>query len=241
MTITADTPLGELVTTNPATADLFDRLGIDYYCRGQQLLGDALKEHNVSVDAFARELFRADRKTTDNWKPTTLRALIDHIVETHHEYLRRELPALEGLIGRIINQPLVEKPAFLAPLRTAIHELRRDLELQMRKEETILFPAIAELERSANSGEPRVAQFGSLANLVRVMGREHEKATGSLKAIAALTGNFTPVPGTSARISTLFEKLKALMGDVHRHVHLENNILYPRAIELEKGEVHGSG
>jgi regulator of cell morphogenesis and NO signaling len=235
MTITADTPLGELVTMNPATAALLRRLGIDYFCRGHQLLGDALREHNVSVDAFARELFRVNRTASNPWQRATLRGLIGHIVDTHHEYLRNELPVLDGLTGRIADDPAAAKPAFLAALQTTIHELRRNLELQMQKEETILFPAIAELERVDSSAEPCVAQFGSLANLVRVMGKEHEKALRALATISNLTNDVTPISGTGATLTVLFVRLKALIADMHRHIHLENNILYPRAIELEKG------
>jgi regulator of cell morphogenesis and NO signaling len=110
----------------------------------------------------------------------------------------------------------------------------------MQKEEAILFPAIAELERSATSGGAlRVSQFGSVANLSREMGKEHEKAARALREICLLTNHFTPVPDGSARIPAMFVRLRALIADMHRHVHLENNVLCPRAIELEKGEHHG--
>ena len=238
MIIAPNTPLREIVTDNPAAADLFDTLDIDYFCRGSRPLGDALREHSVSLDAFAGELARADhRPPVPDWRMATLRALIGHIVDTYHERLRRELPALDDAIHRLDSEPAASKPAFLPALHHIVHQLRCDLELQMQKEEAILFPAIAELERSAGyGGSPRMSQFGSVANLSREMGKEHEKAARALREICLLTNHFTPVSDGSARIPALFVRLRALIADMHRHVHLENNVLCPRAIELEKGE-----
>jgi regulator of cell morphogenesis and NO signaling len=226
---------------NPATADLFDRLGIDYFCRGNELLGDALEAHNVSLDQFAGEIFRADRDPAEHdWRMASLRTLIGHIVGTHHNYLRRELPALEELVSQMHAQTAGRQPAFLALYRV-VHELRRDLELQVQKEEAILFPAIAELERSAASGAaPRLSQFGSVANLSRVMSKDHEKTARALREISALTDHFAILPDGPPRLAVLFERLRVFIADMHRHLHLENNILCPRAIALEKGESYGS-
>jgi regulator of cell morphogenesis and NO signaling len=241
MTIAPNTPLREIVTDNPATADLFDVLDIDYFCRGSRLLGDALNEHSVSLDAFAGELARVDqRPPVPDWRMATLRTLIGHIVDIYHERLRRELPALDEAIHRLDSEPASSKPASLPALHRIVHQLRCDLELQMQKEEAILFPAIAELERSAPSRPaPTLSQFGSVANLSRVMGKEHEKTAHALREIGLLTNNFTAAPDGSGKIPALFVMLRALTANMHRHVHLENNVLYPRAIELEKGGYDG--
>jgi regulator of cell morphogenesis and NO signaling len=242
MIIAPNTPLREIVTANPAAADLFDVLGIDYFCCGSRQLGDALREQSVSLDAFAGELARADQRTpVPDWRMTTMRALIGHIVDIYHERLRRELPALDDAIHRLNSEPAASKPAFLPALDRIVHQLRCDLELQIQKEEAILFPAIAELERSATpDGALRVSLFGSVANLSREIGKEHEKTARALREICILTNHFIPVPDGSAGIASLFVRLRALIADMHRHVHLENNVLCPRAIEMEKGEYHGA-
>jgi iron-sulfur cluster repair protein YtfE (RIC family) len=106
MIIAPNTALREIVTDNPAAADLFDVLDIDYFCRGSRLLCDALREHSVSLDAFAGELARVDqRPLVPDWRMATLRALIGHIVDIYHERLRRELPALDEAIHRLDSQP----------------------------------------------------------------------------------------------------------------------------------------
>src|SRR5262249_1837966 len=129
MIIAPNTPLREIVTDNPAAADLFDVLDIDYSCRGSRLLGDALREHRVSLDALAGERAGVDQKApVPDWRMATLRALIGHIVDIYHERLRRELPALDEAIQRLDSEPAASKPAFLSPLHPVVHQLRCDVE-----------------------------------------------------------------------------------------------------------------
>jgi regulator of cell morphogenesis and NO signaling len=233
--------LGEVVIQNPAAAEIFEDLDIDYSCRGNRLLSDALKEHNVPLDAFTGELARVGhpkrkQASQSDWRSVPLRVLIKHIVETHHGYLHSELPALEQLIaGILLHESSDGVP--LADLHRTVQHLKRELELQMRKEEAILFPAIAELESAiVAGGQPRPSQFGSVANLSRVLGQDHHKAARELHEIRVLTNNYCCAPGVQTSIPALFRRLRYLAADMHRHVHLENNILFPRAIALERGE-----
>jgi regulator of cell morphogenesis and NO signaling len=169
-----------------------------------------------------------------DWNAAPLRSLIKHIVETHHAYLQTELPALDKLIGRIAQQ--CSDGSILPDLHRAIKRLNRDLELQMRKEETILFPAILELEATVPAGgQPEYSPFGSVANLSRVTAQDHERAGRTLHEIRQLTNNYT-CTNCEPGLTNLIQRLGSLTADLHRHIHLENNILFPRAIELERGK-----
>ena len=170
-----------------------------------------------------------------DWSAVPLRNLIKHIVDTHHAYLQKELPALDNLVGRIT--PRGSDGSLLPDLHRLIRHLRRDLELQMRKEETILFPAILELEATvAAGGQPEYSQFGSVANLSRATAHDHDHAARSIEEIRQLTNNYTcPIDGESGA-PALCRRLATLAADLLRHIHLEKDILFPRANELERGD-----
>ena len=233
--------LAEVVVQNPAAADVFDDLNIDYYCRGHRLLGDALKEHNLSVDDFSGELTRVAQprgmqSEEPDWQTAPLDKLIDHIVLKHHGYLNRELPALEQLMADMPVKNRADAAGF-QNLRSTVQRLRRDLELQMRKEEAILFPAIANLEATVQlGGHSTPSQFGSVGNLAKVLGQEHQKTARELDEIRQLTDASIRPSDSDFAMQTLFQRLKSLTSDMHRHVHLENNVLFPRAAALERRE-----
>jgi len=170
-----------------------------------------------------------------DWNAAPLRSLIKHIVETHHAYLQTELPALEKSIGR--DGRLASDGPILPDLYRAIRHLKRDLELQMRKEETILFPAILELDTTVATGaQGEYSEFGSVANLSRVTAQDHDKAARTMHEIRELTNNYTCAKDGEPGMAALFGRLAALAADLHRHIHLEKNILFPRAIDLERGK-----
>lgn len=240
MNITPKHSLRDVVIDNPAAADVFEKLGIDYACRGGRVLGEVLSESGISIEEFMGEMEQAARvaigsASGTDWRVTPLRTLIRHIVNTHHSYLRVELPALDKWISKILEQHPSERE-LLRTLQRAIQRLQRNVEVQMIKEEAILFPAISDLERAAVSGgPPSDMQFGSVANLSRVMGAENNAAASTLHEIRILTNNYTCPPEGSTALKTLLERLRSLAGQEHRHLHLENNILLPRAIVLEQG------
>ena len=169
-----------------------------------------------------------------DWNDALLRSLIKHIVENHHAYLRTELPALDKLIRRLMQHGSDE--SVLPDLQRAIQHLKLDLELQMRKEESILFPAILELEATVAVGEqPQYSQFGSVANLSRATAQDHDKAVRTVDEIRQLTNNYTCAKNYEPGMPSLFRGLAALAADLHRHIHLEKDVLFPRAIDLERG------
>ena len=177
---------------------------------------------------------RHKRQTLQHdWTALPLRTLTKHIVETHHAYLKTELPALDKSIRRIAQLRL--GGSISSDLHRAIQNLRGDWELQMQKEETILFPAILELEATVAAGlRPPYSQFGSVANLAHVAAKDHDKLAGTLYQIQLLTNNCTCLKDCQPGISADFERLAILAMDISCHIHLEKDILFPRAIDLEK-------
>jgi regulator of cell morphogenesis and NO signaling len=232
--LTREQTLGYAVIDNPACADAFEKLGIDYYSRGCRPLLEALAERGMSYETFVTEveqaaLFREQRPPSPNWRTVSLRTLVGHIVSTHHAWLRSELPALERWIAA--RQPA--ESDFLPALHGNFQRLHQTLEVQMIKEETIVFPAILELENLAAPARRSLQVFGSLTNLSRVTADQNNAAAARLGEMLVVcekrginhAGELKPLP---ARIRTL-------AADIHQHLHLENNVLFQRAIHLERG------
>jgi regulator of cell morphogenesis and NO signaling len=237
---TLDHSICDVVIENPAAADVFEKLDIDYACRGGRVLGDVLSESGISLDAFIGEVdrvacIRTGNPTGPDWRVLPLRMLIRHIIDKHHAYLRFELPALDKWITGISEQHPGERELLLT-LQRAIQRFERKLEVQVRKEEVILFPAISDLETATVSGaSPAELLFGSVANLSRAMEEENNGVARALHEIRILSNDYTCPPDASNSLKTLLKRLQILAADAHQHLHLENNILFPRAISLEKG------
>lgn len=241
MALTLEHSLCDVVVENPAAAAIFETLDIDYYCRGGRALGDVLSETGISFDDFIGELnqsacLNVPNTSTPDWRVASLRSLIRHIVSTHHAYLQYELPVLDKWITRI-SAKHPEERELLSGLQQAIQRFHRNLEVQMQKEEAISFPAIWYLEGAAASDAPRAGYaFGSLANLSRAMEEENNRTAYALREIRSLTNNYVCPPHTSRALEVLFRRLRALAANTRQHLHLENNILFPRAIKLDQGE-----
>lgn len=180
-------------------------------------------------------------QATDNapelkeWQNRTLADLIQHIVATHHSYLRGELPAIDTLLrGSGQNGNDQPEDSFAALLKT-FRQFRRGMEEHMKKEEAILFPMIERLEAAKNSRQeaPRLP-FGSIGHPIAVMEQEHERARKELAEIRTITSDYTRAPDGSDKQSSLLQRLKELENDMEVHSHLEDEILFPRAIGLER-------
>jgi regulator of cell morphogenesis and NO signaling len=163
-----------------------------------------------------------------------LRDLIRQIVDKHHAYLHAELPALEQLAGKVAgestngNGPLIK-------LHGAVQRLRREMELQMRKEEAILFPAISVLEATVEAGgRLNPSPLGSVSNLSRAMEQDHGKTARVMAEIREIIDNYRDQPGDHPAIAVLFRRLRDLTLHMQEHVHLENDVLFPRAVIVEQ-------
>jgi regulator of cell morphogenesis and NO signaling len=225
MTVTATRTLGELVAEAPGRAAVLDRLGLDYCCHGQRTLADACTEAGLEHDAVAAALVAAVPEPVDH--PTEPAALADHIEATHHAYLHAELPALDALAAKVVGVHGERHPE-LAEVHRLIVALRADLEPHLLKEERVLFPAVRALVDGASD-----FPFGTVQNPIRMMSMEHDRAGELLAALRDASGGYRVPEDGCASYRSLYERLAALEADTHRHIHLENNVLFPAAVALE--------
>ena len=216
-----DRTLGDLVAERPARARVFERHGLDYCCAGRRTLAAAAAAQHLDGTAIAGELLAVvdtDDSDVDMLDPV---ALVDHILATHHAYLHEELPLLVALADKVFGvhgerHPELERVAEL------VTEIRDDLEPHLAKEERVLFPAI---RRWAN-GE-RSFHFGPMTNPVRMMMMEHDRAGELLAALRDATFDYELPEDACTSYRLLFDRLVELEADTHRHIHLENNVLFP--------------
>jgi regulator of cell morphogenesis and NO signaling len=226
--------VAQYVVERPARTRVFERFGIDYCCGGKRPLEYACRDKNLDLHEVLAALDQSDTPApspADDWSRATLTALADHIEATHHDYLKRELQRLDPFLEKIARKHGPTKPELVA-LREVFVLLRQDLEQHLAKEERILFPLCRQLE--AASG-PVQAHCGSVANPIAVMVREHEDAGGLLARMRELTHDYAIPEDACNTFRAVYASLQELEADLHQHIHKENTILFPRAIELERG------
>jgi len=244
MTLSSDRTVRDVVLELPQAARVFEKLKIDYCCGGDTPLGDACATAGVEVGNLERMLEEAGQAEVSgngafDFQKATLGELIGHILDKHHVYTREEMARLEALIDKVISVHGGNHPE-LRSLGGLFQQLCADLKPHMFKEEQILFPYIIEMERSALQNKPAPsAPFGTVNNPIRMMMMEHETVGGLLRELRASSSNYTVPPDGCISYQTLYQALEAFEGDLHQHIHLENNILFPRAIEMEGNQSWG--
>jgi regulator of cell morphogenesis and NO signaling len=229
--------VGEIAAATPAAVSVFEKYRIDYCCGGHRPLAQACQERDVSAAAVLAEVEeRTHRAAPDrDWTGASLTELIGHIVGTHHRYLNAELPVLEARLAKVLDAHGAKHSAALGPLQSVFTSLKGELEMHLRKEEAILFPAIEELDAAREDGRtPEPLPFGTVRNPIRMMELEHDGAGQALAAMRQITQGFTPPDDACVTFRALYTGLEELEGDLHVHIHLENNILFPKAVELER-------
>lgn len=226
--------VGDLVVERASRSRVLEEYGIDYCCGGRRTLREACSELGVEPDAVLEALRRADLESPASEEPdaswSSLAELIDHILDTHHAFLRTELPRLSELVLKT-ERAHGERHRELAECREIFGSLRAELESHMVKEERILFPAIRGLESASAEGRPL---GGSVRGPISVMEMEHDSAGDALEQLRRLTDDYTPPEDACNTWRALLDGLRTLELDLHRHIHKENHILFPRAIELEE-------
>ncbi|HVT98092.1 MAG TPA: iron-sulfur cluster repair di-iron protein [Acidobacteriaceae bacterium] len=236
MTATATT-VRDIALEQPASIRVFEKFGIDYCCGGRKPLAEACQERSLDIATVLAAIERATHGTdesTQEWTAASLEALCEHIVRTHHEYVRREIPRLWQLAQKVVARHGDTHPELLQ-IQQLIRHAGEDLIQHLGKEEQILFPSIVNMERNlANCGPRSIGCFGSVRNPIRVMMAEHDAAGEALAQIRRLSRDFTPPEGACPTYCGYFQALSEFEQDLHRHVHLENNILFPRAIEMDE-------
>ncbi|HEY2471880.1 MAG TPA: DUF542 domain-containing protein [Terracidiphilus sp.] len=234
---TATQSIREIVTAEPSAVAVFERFEIDLCSRADAQLERVCAELQLSVDQVLEKLADAESRANGTIVPDlesySLTRLIQYIVRTHHQTVRQELPRFAELSQRIATKHGEKAPQF-KPMATLIERLRAEMFAHLEKEEQILFPFIVRLEEAAedNSGAP-YACFRSVAHPVSMMMSEHDSAEGIVAEIRRLTNGFEPPEWACPRNTAFHASLKAFEGDLRQHVHLENDLLFPRAVALE--------
>jgi len=226
MTITELTPIGEIATAIPSSVRIFQRHGIDFCCGGKRALGTVCNERGLSFTSTVSAIEASASSTAKDrdWTHVPLALLIEYILATYHDSLREELPRLQAMAAKVAQVHGV-RPAFVE-IATIVDALSEDLFTHMRKEEALLFPAI----RAIQEGR---ADATWIKAPVSVMEHEHDRAGALLNDLRELTGGYTPPDGACATTRALYEGLEELERSMHVHVHLENNVLFPRALGRE--------
>ena len=231
MISTTDKTVGEIAAANPSAARVFEKHGIDYCCGGGRPFELACREKGLSDQQILAEVEQT-KPTGDvrDWVTAPLAELADHIVNIHHAYLRSAMPALDQRLAKVIAAHGPNHGDSLLPLRQAWRGLVEELTAHMMKEEMILFPLIKRIEAGAGASG---AHCGSVNNPIRVMEYEHDSAANALREMRRVTGDYALPADACNTYRALFEGFQELETDLHLHIHLENNILFPRASELE--------
>jgi regulator of cell morphogenesis and NO signaling len=234
--MTATPTLAQLAAESLSAIRILERHGLDYCCGGKQPFEEACIAKGLDAAKILLEIDEAVTMSAADrdWQSAPLQELVTHIIETHHAYLKLDLPVLQARIAKVVAVHGARDPEVLPRLAEVFACLRSELEMHLHKEEAILFPFIVQYGRAELQNRPLPAvPFGSIANPIALMEREHEGAGDALQEIRELTGNYNPPPYACATVRALYEGLQVLEKDLHVHIHLENNILFPRAIALE--------
>jgi len=230
---TPETPVGHIVAERPAASRLFERLGVDYCCGGDRPLEAACAEEGLDATTVLRMLEAgvdpdavASPDETTDWTTAPIDALIDHIEQTHHAYLREELPRLDELLAKVTRVHADEAP-WLESLREVFSEMKPHMLRHIEKEETIVFPFIRQRLGQAVDDDADPIALGPQP--MKMMEMEHDDTGEALERIRALTDGYTPPEWACDTLRDTIERLRNLEQDTHQHVHKENNILFSRA------------
>jgi regulator of cell morphogenesis and NO signaling len=235
MNIDATATVGELASTIPHAPRVLEKFGIDYCCGGGQSLVDACTARGADLAEVMREISNSKGMdgTDQNYYDLNQRELTEHIINTHHEFTRNQIRRLSSLVEKVVSVHGARHPELLELLKT-FSDLAEDLMLHMMKEENVLFPYIVAIEAKVNSRSILARPpFITVQNPVRMMQFEHDLAGELLRELRRLTSNYTVPADGCASYQSLYEGLRQFVEHLHLHIHLENNILFPRAIEME--------
>jgi regulator of cell morphogenesis and NO signaling len=238
MAIDTTKTVREFVLELPSSTNVFEQLGIDYCCGGQKPLAEACVAAGKKLDNLTTMLERLQseqqtRNTPANsWATEPLYNLVEHIKTTHHAYVREQIPNLEALLDKVTAKHGENHPE-LAGVRDTFGTLAEELTTHLMKEEQILFPYIVRSEESSLQHEPASPScFGSVENPIRMMMSEHDSAGEALREIRRLTADYKLPEDACTSFRALYKLLQEFEADLHQHIHKENNILFPRAMQL---------
>lgn len=235
--ITPERTIGSIVADDYRSAAVFTAHGIDFCCKGGRSIDEVCRTKNLDPAVLAKEIQEAlsrDASTADDPRTWPLAKLADHIEAVHHRYVETRVPVLQQYLDKLCMVHGDRHPELFT-IRDEFYGCASAMAAHMKKEELILFPFIKQLEKAKASGSPApVPHFGTVNNPVQMMMDDHDAEGERFRRIDALTGGYVNPPDGCATYSTAMHMLHEFEQDLHRHVHLENNILFPKAVALEQ-------
>ena len=236
--ISSEMTVREVATQLPESTRLFETLKIDYCCGGHRSLTEACASAGVEVDNVITELSALRKPATGDgaaidFQKLSLSELITHILETHHVFTKSEMVRIQALAEKVIGVHGANHPELLS-VGELFQRLCVDLSPHMFKEERVLFPYIVAMEQSVTEGKPvPFAPFGTVQNPVRMMMMEHDTAGDLLRKLREVASQYQVPSDACISYRTLYQALENFEKDLHQHIHLENNLLFPKAVERE--------
>jgi regulator of cell morphogenesis and NO signaling len=238
MNLTTEKTVREIALESPATTRALEKLGIDYCCGGNQTLDQACRTANISIDEVLKALDDVQAgyqpgPSDHDWQTDSLTDLVGHINRTHHKYVREEIARLGPLFQKGCSVHGQNHPELLR-MQNTFSDLAQELTMHMMKEEMVLFPYVVRMEEAVIQREPVVPPpFGTVQNPVSMMMHEHDNAGIALRVLRQASNDYMPPPDACVSYQTLYRALADFEADLHQHIHLENNILFPKALAME--------
>lgn len=236
---TIETTVGQLVAERPGRSRVFQQLGIDFCCGGKKPLSEVCRDKGLDAATVLQVLIAGE---SDGTGPTegdevdaaamTLTELCDHVEQSHHAYLKAELPRLRMMVRKVAAVHGHDHPWTLE-IDGVFAGFAAEMESHMLKEEQALFPMIRELDTGRRSDS---VQGRRVENAIAVMEHEHDDAGSDLERMRTLSNGFTPPLGACNTFRAMLDGLRELEADMHQHVHKENNVMFPRALQVEKAD-----
>jgi regulator of cell morphogenesis and NO signaling len=240
MSFTSETKVKDIALSNPAARQILEDAGLDYCCGGGKSLHEACLHADVPAEEILNRLRENSKHVSPdeaNWTSVPLGDLTRHIRERHHRYVREAIARVQTLLDKVAAKH-GENHSEIADIQRLFAEVGREMIMHMQKEEQILFPYIDALEKATSahsSVEPPF--FQTVRNPIHAMMKDHDAAGELVKQIRKATSEYTAPADACTSYKALYQDLREFEADLHQHVHLENNILFPRAVEMEAAAV----
>jgi len=231
-----DQTLATIVTNNHSTVPVLEKYHLDFCCKGKRTLAQACSEKGLPLETIAMELELATTKETQNKIPFTAMSdeeIISYILIHHHFYVKQSLPAIMAHLEKVASKHGDRYP-YMIEVLMLFKAINDDMLSHMNKEEMVLFPRIKQLAAITEAHQAREFAEGYISGPIEVMEHEHDHAGSILYNIRQLTNSYTPPADACTTMQVTFAELKEFEEDLHRHVHLENNILFPMAENMMK-------
>ena len=233
MNISKENIVGEVVAKDYRAASVFKSRGIDFCCKGNRSIRDVCEKENLDSSELVEELNQLAKHNVHeavDYQSWDMDLLADYIEKKHHRYVAKKIPELKAYLNKVAKVHGERHPELLE-IENLFTASAQELLAHMQKEETILFPYVRKMAVKENRQKP---PFGTIQNPIEVMMHEHDTEGDRFRKIAALSNNYTPPQNACATYKVAFALLKEFEEDLHLHIHLENNILFPKAIASEK-------